>query len=428
MMDTKGAPSDDRMTQPRRRFRGWYVVLVGAFILAITSVASADLGDGGSPSLHLWLLALLGNSLPAILLLPFIGRAVDRWGPRRAAMWGLSIIGGGFVLHLGAGIFGILLLGNAVLALGYRMAAELPMTVMVSNWFARRRATALAFMQMPSVLGFGANVALGVGVGFAELVSTGLGLLITGAFFLVLAWPISRLVRNRPEDYGLHPDGRNPDLSSGHVQPASDYGWREALVSRSFWLLAAGGCAMAFASTWAFYIAFLSTERGISTLQSGLIMMLASVVAIPFALVGGFLGDRLPIRRVLSGFAVVLAATMLVTAFAHTLPLFLISAVLFGIGSGAMAVLPLAAVAMYFGRRNLGTVLGCYLCVVNLVGSFSHVVVGLLLSSGGSTVLSLFFGFISVVGALAYLLMGELRTAPKVTCRHTVTSTSISPD
>ena len=428
MMDSKGAPSDDRMTQPRPRFRGWYVVLVGAFILAITSVTLADLGDGGSPSLHLWLFALLGNSLPAILLLPFIGRAVDRWGPRRAVMWGLSIIGGGFVLHLGAGIFGILLLGNAVLALGYRMAAELPMTVMVSNWFARRRATALAFMQMPSVLGFGANVALGVGLGAAELVSTGLGLLITGAFFLVLAWPISRLVRNRPEDYGLHPDGRDPDLSSGHVQPASDYGWREALVSRSFWLLAAGGCAMAFASTWAFYIAFLSTERGIFTLQSGLIMMLASVVAIPFALVGGFLGDRLPIRRVLSGFAVVLAATMLVTAFAHTLPLFLISAALFGIGSGAMAVLPLAAVAVYFGRRNLGTVLGCYLCVVNLAGSFSPVVVGLLLSSGGSTVLSLFLGFISVVGALAYLLMGEPRTAPKVTCRHTVTSTSVSPD
>ena len=393
------------MTEPCRRFRGWYVVLVGALILAISSVTLADLGDGGSSSLRLLLLALFGSPLPAILLMPFIGRAVDRLGPRRAAMWGLLTIGGGFVLHLGADIYGILLLGNAVLALGYRMAAELPMTVMVSNWFVRRRAMALAFMQMPSVLGFGANVALGVGVGFAQLVSSESGLLITGAFFLVLAWPVSRLVRNRPEDYGLHPDGREP-------VPAPDHGWREALSSRSFWLLAAGGCAMAFANTWGFYIVLLSNERGIPVLQSGLMLTLASVLAIPFALVGGFLGDRFPIRRVLSGFALVLVATTLVTAFAHTLPLFLVSAALSGIGSGALAVLPLAAVAMYFGRRNLGTVLGCYLCVVNLAGFFSHSLIGVVLSSSSWTVLNLLLGFVSLVGALAYLLMGEPRSGP----------------
>ena len=236
-------------------------------------------------------------------------------------MWGLLTIGRGFVLHLGAHVGGVLLLVNAVLAFGYKVAAELPMTVMVSNWFARRRATALAFMEMASVLGFAVNLVLGVGAGFAELVSSDASLLVTGAFFLVLAWPISRLVRNRPEDYGLHPDGRDPALSSGDGPPAPDYEWREALTSRPFWLLAAGGCAMAFAGTWGFCIALLSNERGIPVLQAGFMLMLASLLAIPFVLVGGFLGDRLPIRRVLFGFAVVMAAAMLATAFAHTLPL-----------------------------------------------------------------------------------------------------------
>ena len=391
------------------------MVVVGAFILAISSVTLADLGDGDAPAFRLVLLRLIGGSMPAILLMPFIGRAVDQWGPRQAAMWGLPIIGGGFILHLGAHVAGVLILGNAVLAFGYKMAAHLPMTVMVSNWFARRRATALAFMQMSSVLGVAVNTALGVGTGFAQLASSDASLLITGAFFVILSWPISRLVRNRPEDYDLHPDGRDPALSSGDGSPASDYEWRAALSSRPFWLLAAGGCAMAFAGTWRFYIVLLSYQRSIPLPQASFMLMLASLLAIPFALVGGFLGDRLPIRRVLFGCAVVLASATLTTAFAHTLPFFLVSAALFGIGSGALTILPLAAVATYFGRRNLGTVLGCYLCIVNLTGFLSHGLVGALLAFHDWTVPLLLLGLVSLVGALAYLLMGEPRTMPVAT-------------
>ena len=151
MIDPNEAPGIDAMAQPRRRFRGWYVVAVGAFILAIANVTLADLAVSNALSVRLLALSVIGSYLPAILLLPFIGRAVDQWGPRRAAMSGLLILGGGFVLLLGPQVGGVLVLVNALLAFGYKMAAELPMTVMVSNWFARRRATALAFMEMPSL-------------------------------------------------------------------------------------------------------------------------------------------------------------------------------------------------------------------------------------------------------------------------------------
>ena len=416
MTDPNEAQVDDAMTQPRRRFRGWYVVAVGAFILAIASVTLADLAVSNAISVRLLVLSLIGTHLPATLLLPFIGRAVDQWGPRRAAMSGLLILGGGFVLLLGPQVGGVLVLVNALLAFGYKMAAELPMTVMVSNWFARRRATALAFMQMPSVLGSVANTALGAGVVFAELVSSDASLLITAAFFLVLAWPISRLVRNRPEDYGLHPDGRDPALSSGNGLPAPDYEWREALTSRPFWLLAAGGCAMAFVGSWGFYIVAMSNDRGFSLLQGGFLLALGSYLVIPFALVGGFLGDRLPIRRVMFGCAVVMASALLTTAFTHALPLLLVSAALFGIGSGALTVLPLAAVAMYFGRRNLGTVLGCYLCIVNLVDLFPDAAITFFMTAFDNwTILLMLLGLVSLAGAMAYLLMGEPRAVPVAT-------------
>ena len=169
------------------------------------------------------------------------------------------------------------------------------------------------------------------------------------------------MVRNRPEDYGLHPDGRDPTLSSGGGLPAPDYEWREALTSRPFWLLAAAGCAMTFVGSWGFYISGMSDERDIPILHTAFASLLARFLAVPFALVGGFLGDRLPIRRVMFGCAVVTASAMFTTIFVHTLPLFLVSAALFGIGSGALTILPLAAVATYFGQRYLGTMLGWYL-------------------------------------------------------------------
>ena len=168
---------------------------------------------------------------------------------------------------------------------------------------------------------------------------------------------------------------------------------------------------MVFAGTWDFHIAGLSIERDIPIRHIVYMTLLARYLAIPFALVGGFLGDRLPIRRVLFGCAVVMASAMLTTAFTHALPLLLVSAALFGIGSGALTVLPLAAVVTYFGRRNLGTVLGCYLCIVNLMNFLSHATIAFVLAAfDSSTILFLLLGSLSLAGALAYLLMGEPRT------------------
>ena len=47
-------------------------------------------------------------------------------------------------------------------------------------------------------------------VGSLSLFNWEVGLLLIAAIIFVIAWPVSRLVRNRPEDYGQHPDGIDP--------------------------------------------------------------------------------------------------------------------------------------------------------------------------------------------------------------------------
>ena len=76
-------------------------------------------------------------------------------------------------------------------------------------------------------------------------------------------------------------------------------------------------------------------------------------------------------------------------------------------------------ITSYFGRRNLGTVLGCYLCIVNLAGFLSHATIAFFLAAFDNwTILFLLLGSLRLAGALAYLLMREPRTVPVATPGH----------
>ena len=50
---------------------------------------------------------MFGSHLRVILLMPFIGRSVDRWGRGAWLCGDWSLIGGGFVLYLDADIIGV---------------------------------------------------------------------------------------------------------------------------------------------------------------------------------------------------------------------------------------------------------------------------------------------------------------------------------
>ena len=72
--------------------------------------------------------------------------------------------------------------------------------------------------------------------------------LVVGCVGLVASVPLAMLVRNRPEDYGQHPDGIDPDTvtqtgpqqSTNGSAVAPDYSWQEAIRTRAFWLITMG--------------------------------------------------------------------------------------------------------------------------------------------------------------------------------------------
>src|SRR5438445_180696 len=158
--------------------------------------------------------------LVSAVLSPSLGRLMDRRGPRVVIEMGVGLMAAGLMLatlvrqpwHLYATL-GVLVGGGGV-CLGYTGQA-----LFLPNWFVRRRGLAMS-------LAFS-----GVGVGSIILLPW-LGTLIgrtgwraacwaMGILVLALLAPLNLLLKRRPEDLGLEPDGdrSSRDATAGSRTP-----------------------------------------------------------------------------------------------------------------------------------------------------------------------------------------------------------------
>src|SRR5262249_39546162 len=124
----------------------------------------------------------------------------------------------------------------------------------VAQWFVRRRGRATGILFAGSAIG------IALSVPFAQHLIDTAGWRAAWAVFaalaLVLLTPLAALLlRRRPEDLGLLPDGASrpaPDPPSDRGKPeaavAHEPSWRlgEALRTRTFWLLLASGALSNF--------------------------------------------------------------------------------------------------------------------------------------------------------------------------------------
>ena len=416
---------------PRRRFYGWRLVLVGAFVLALTGdgfgmpkIAGQLLGDqlsyGSGSNGFVVGLALLRSVVPA-LLLPFVGWAVDRWGARRMVVWGFASMGGGFALLAVSGFTPFYYLSLLALVVGSTTGSQLPMAAAVNNWFQRRRATAMGLMFLPSVAAWLFVPTLVAAAGLLGTVNTPAAWLVVAAVVLTLIWPMSRLVRNRPEDYGQHPDGIDPGGNTGAASEQSDnavafpdYTWREAMGTRAFWLMTLGISMSSSVSVGViFVIPLLLNERGFSSLESGTVFVVMTLSSLVGTGVAGMIGDRVPIRWAMFGCAALPVVATALQLFAETAPIVFPFAVLMGIGSGGLITLALAARGVYFGRSNFGTITGISIVPSHLIQLFAPVAGGLIIESQQSWIMfPAATMVVGSIGCLCFALLGNPRLSP----------------
>ncbi len=305
--------------------------------------------------------ALTIAGLVGALAAPVAGFVVDRYGARVLMPIGALLMSGALLLLSNTTTLAEFFLAYMVV----RGIGPLTMSGPVSqatvvNWFAKKRgrATGITSMTWQLFVSIFAPIA-GVLVqtrGWRSVFST----LSIAAFAGAL--PMALLLRRRPEDVGLLPDGEPaapPSGDASHRPASGGFTLREAMRTRALWLMAIAqffGTTAAQASSFHWVPHFSQAGFDFVTVAG---MISAYTLASAFSTgVWGLLAERYPERTLglitaVCGFILVLATSVV------TIPvLAYVTVVLFGLTSrGENAVYSLI-LARYYGRDHFGKIAG----------------------------------------------------------------------
>lgn len=417
------ALADQIPSTPRRGrglFYGWWLVILSGFTMTIATVPLYHAMAVWSVALESqfgWSRGQLGLALTFTrieggLMGPLEGYLTDRLGARRMIFIGLMILGVGFLLFASVQNLWMFYAAFLVMALGQGLGSWLPLMTTINNWFSRRRATAMGWSNVGGRLG---ALLLVPAIAWAidptqDRLGWQMTALILGIVTLVIAFPLTRLIRNRPQDYGQRPDGDPPERvpetaaipeASGAVpegseatvpsataqrerpRPATprrsavqddpDLTAAQALRTPAFWLISFGhGFTSMVILAIMTHLGLLLKDKGFDVQTTGWIIVVYTATAMVFQLVGGYVGDRWPKNIALFIFTTIQAAAVVVLTLSSTLVMFYLYAVLFGIGFGGRNPLTTAIRGEYFGRASFGRILGLSTVPMNvllLIGS-----------------------------------------------------------
>ena len=407
-------------------FYGWWLAGVAALVMVIGTVPVFS-------AMPVWFVVLerrfgwksaqlsLAFSLTRVegsVMGPVAGYLIDKLGPRRMVWIGLTILGTGFLLFGLMQNLWMFYLAFIIMSTGGGLGTWLPMMTVLNNWFRRRLSTAMAIAMEGFAVGGVVLVPLlawaidpdQFGLGRWRVVAAGIGVAM-----ILLAFPISRLVRNRPEDYGLLPDGRAPVLSPAAAESAprasqqGGYTWQQALRTRNFWLITMGhSCSSIVIVTLMVHLGPMLTDRGFSLQTVGLVVSAYTGVGGIFILVGGYIGDRLPIRLTLFGFSAIQSVSVVILMYTHGPAEAFLFAVVLGVGFGGRTPLSSAIRGIYFGRRAFASITGISMIPMNFLLLASPLFAGIMFDTRGSYMVPFAtLAAVSFVGAAAFLFLGE---------------------
>jgi MFS family permease len=435
-------------------FYGWWLAVIGAVIMTIATVPlfqalaiwNAVLAGnfGWTPTQLSWAFAL--TRVEGSVMGPIAGWGVDKLGPRKMVFIGMLIVGAGFILLGLTKNIWMFYAAFIVLSLGSGLGSWLPANTALNNWFRARRSTA---MSIPMV-GFGLG-----GIFIVPLMAWGMGwdaqnrmpipgrlgwdaqnrmpipgrlgwemtAIVVAIVALVSALPLALLIRNRPEDYGQHPDGIAPDSEAdttsrgtvygGNIVP--DYEWREAVRTRAFWCITMGHASSSIIIISVMsYLGLFMVDRGFSLFEISLVVSVQTAVATAFMLIGGLIGDRIPIRLAIFTFSFLQSIAIVILLFADTLPMLFIFGTLMGIGFGGRTPLTTSIRGVYFGRSNFATITGVSMIPMNVLFVVVVPFIGIMKDHITHSYTEPFavIGAVSAIGSLMFLFLGNPRLSP----------------
>ena len=395
--DTAGeqTPSNSESQRSAKKpiFYGWWIVLAGSISQAYTSGTFwQGFGAFFDPIIDQfgWSRALTAGAMSlqrteSGAISPFVGWFVDKFGPRNVMLFGTGLTALGFILLSRIQELWQFYAAFLVLTIGLSFGTFLIVTTAVANWFVESRSKALSFTMAGSGLG---GVLVPVIIWLIATTDWRTGLVVVAIGYLVIGIPVSFVMKSRPEDYGLLPDGalpEEPDELSGSEDAARrrtalscevNMTTRQALSSRVFWQLAIAMGVSGMVISASIHQIPAITSFGISRNIAGFAILGVSLFSVAGRLGSGFFGDRLDKRHVIAVSLFLQFVGTMVFAFSSELWHLAIFIVTWGVGFGASIPVRFALIADLFGRRHYGSIMGTLMTTSAIFGVIAPVLVG----------------------------------------------------
>ena len=376
--------------------RGWPVVLAGAAGMALSTIAVYSSGIFIAPleAEFGWSRAQISSGLTMLPVLgvifsPFVGIAIDRYGPRR-----IGIVGGaGYLACIGA----LALTTGSIwswwalwLLLGVFALAIKPTvwTAGVSSLFTAGRGLALSVM----LCGTGLGSSLTPIIANWLIAHHGWRAAFVGlaAFWSVLLLPVIYLLFGSAADRARKARGRGGPMAATAPVPTMLEGVsaREGLLSWRFAKLALAAfltslAVVSFVVNAVPILSFTGLSRDTAAAVAGLV----GISTIVGRLGGGYLLDRVN-GNIVAGVAValpVIPAALLIAA-PGVVPVAAVAALVLGLSLGAELDAVAYLATRHFGLRNFGVIFGTIAGLLSLSTGLGPLLVSLTYDLSGSYV------------------------------------------
>jgi sugar phosphate permease len=398
-------------------FYGWRIVGAGCaiqFLLAALLIQSFGLYIAALSEEMGWSKTTLGGaaalqSAESAIIGPMLGWMMDRWGPQSLIRWGVVSFSAGLFLLSQVDSIPVFYLSALLMAIGASLAGYFPLSVSIVQWFSKHRARALSIMNLGLALGGLMVPALAWSMQQWGWRTTAA---VSGCVALVLGWPLSRVIRRRPEDHGEHVDGIAPAVHMpGTTPPESsaqtEFTLQQALRTQAFWLLAIGhGLALLVVTAVNVHaITHMKEGLGYSVATASWVIMLMTFGQLIGVLLGASIGDKVEKRKVAALCMLSHAVGLLFLTYSTSMPELFAFALFHGLAWGLRGPFMQAIRADYFGRHAIGAIMGISTAIIAVGQIGGPMMAGLLADLTGDyrlgfTVLAM----LAALGSVSFML------------------------